>query len=142
MQKEFSFIVKSRIDELEVIAQTVERLGEDWNLPASIIFNISLALDELITNTVLYGYNKSPDYEIAIEFFCDDHKIRIKIMDSAKAFNLLNHPEPDTSVPLSERKVGGLGIFFVRKFMDSVEYERLDDKNIVTLTKKLNSELP
>ena len=58
--------------------------------------------------------------------------------DHGKKFDPLAHADPDTSLALEEREIGGLGIYLTKQFMDSVEYEYVGDKNILTIRKKLN----
>jgi anti-sigma regulatory factor (Ser/Thr protein kinase) len=65
--------------------------------------------------------------------------LRIIFCDSGIAFDPLAISEPDTSSALSERKIGGLGMFMVKKMMDSVDYCREDGKNILILTKSLEN---
>ena len=67
----------------------------------------------------------------------NDSQLRIEIRDDGIPFDPLAHPEPDTSIPLEEKPIGGLGILMARKSMDDISYERRDSENILTLTKRL-----
>ena len=68
--------------------------------------------------------------------------LRLTFTDTGRPFDPLQADDPDTKVPLSERKIGGLGIFVVKKMMDKVEYRRENDRNILTLTKCISPEVP
>jgi anti-sigma regulatory factor (Ser/Thr protein kinase) len=100
-----------------------------------------ISCDEIFTNIASYAYSDGKgDVAITVEFVSETRSLRIIFSDSGIAFDPLEISEPDTSSALSERKVGGLGMFMVKKMMDSVEYCRQDGKNILTLTKCLEKQ--
>ena len=95
-----------------------------------IIYPIHLACEEIIMNIVSYeGY-------IKIQIESDDKAITISFIDSGVAFDPLAKEMPDTSIPLEDRDIGGLGIFLTQQTMDDVTYQRVDDKNILTIKKQ------
>ena len=63
--------------------------------------------------------------------------MNIRIEDNAKEFNPVEVPEPDTHLPLEDREIGGLGIFFAKNLMDDIKYERKNSRNILILKKSL-----
>ncbi|MBN2441178.1 MAG: ATP-binding protein [Spirochaetales bacterium] len=98
---------------------------------------IRLACEEIIINIMKYAYPKSKG-DITIR--CDiqsGKSLTINIIDQGIEFNPLETEEPDIDSPVQERKIGGLGIFMVKKIMDSLEYQRIKDTNILTLKKSL-----
>jgi anti-sigma regulatory factor (Ser/Thr protein kinase) len=100
-----------------------------------------ICCDEIFTNIASYAYpDGNGSVTVTVEFVSETKSLRIIFSDSGTAFNPLEISEPDTSSALSERKVGGLGMFMVKKMMDSVEYCRQDGKNILTLTKCLEKQ--
>ena len=65
-------------------------------------------------------------------------KLTVSFTDSGKAFNPLEKPDPDITLSVEEREIGGLGIFLTKKYMDSVLYERKDNQNVLTITKTIS----
>ena len=96
---------------------------------------VNLAIDELLTNTISYGYDDDNVHRIALTLRLEDDKLIVAIVDDGKAFDSSETPEPDIDAPLEERPIGGLGLFLVQQMMDSVEYRRSDAHNVLTLTK-------
>jgi len=127
----------NQLNELDKIVEAVEKLSDKWGLSSKVCTELNLVLEELFTNIVFYAYEDGKEHELWIEFNKTDERIiRIRLIDEGKPFNLLESSASDLDKPLEERKVGGLGIHFVKEMMDKVEYERNDNKNVVILTRK------
>lgn len=97
--------------------------------------DIRLASEEALVNVINYAY---PSKEGNIEVSCEDMSgkgLKLEIKDSGIAFDPLSLPTPDLTLPMEQRKIGGMGIFMIRKVMSSVTYRRENGKNILTLTK-------
>ncbi len=129
--------LKNQLSELDKIAISLEELSEKWTIPAKIVMEINLVLEELFTNMVFYAYDDKEEHPIILEYLLiDANQLQIRLQDDGKPFNLLEKKVDDVfDKPLEERKIGGLGIHFVREMMNNVDYHREDDKNIVILTK-------
>lgn len=134
-KKEIS--IKNQLTQLEVLVNELEILSEEWELPMSISLNLNLVLEELITNTIFYGYEDQNEHLIKIEMSFENQVITLKIEDDGKEFNPLLMAEPNIELSVQDREIGGLGIHFVRKLMDEVSYSRMNNKNILTLTKRV-----
>jgi len=131
-------ILVNDISELNKVARVVEDLGEKWLLDARIVFDINLVLEEMVTNIIFYAYDDEKQHEIVIDVKKEKQMITIHVHDDGKPFDPSKFAEPDDlEKPLEERKIGGLGIYLVRKLMDDVEYQRKGNMNILTLSKKL-----
>jgi anti-sigma regulatory factor (Ser/Thr protein kinase) len=98
--------------------------------------SINLALEEAVTNVMLYAY---PDGKgkVLIEAEKNDKLITFIISDNGIPFDPTSSPEADITLSAEERSIGGLGIHLVRQIMDHISYERKDDTNILTLVKNL-----
>jgi serine/threonine-protein kinase RsbW len=96
-----------------------------------------LVLDELLCNTISYGYEDSRPDVIVLELDIVDDNLQIRITDAGAAFNPFERADPDLDLPLEQREPGGLGIYLVKKFMDEYSYDYSDGHNIVCLRKKL-----
>ncbi len=142
MLKKYEYTLKNELAELDTLASIIERLSETHNINPKISYAINLSLDELITNIISYGYGDSAEHLINLVFeFSGEREygaeLKIILIDDGKEFNPLEMPAPKTDIPLEERKIGGFGIYFVRKSMDDVFYERKDGKNTLTIIKKI-----
>ncbi|MCY4405531.1 MAG: ATP-binding protein [Rhodospirillaceae bacterium] len=104
-------------------------------LAEEIAFEVNLAVDELLTNTISYGYDDDGEHRIELVLRLEDGALVIEIADDGRAFDPLQAPAPDIGASLQDRAIGGLGIYLVRKTMDGVTYRRQDGRNVVTLTK-------
>ena len=105
-------------------------------MPASATQAAELALEEHLTNVFNYGYSDNVVHEIIVRFSVNDDWFQIEIEDDGRRFNPLERPPVDTSMPLEQRPIGGLGIHLIRKFMDELDYQRVDGKNVLRMRKK------
>jgi anti-sigma regulatory factor (Ser/Thr protein kinase) len=130
---------KNQLSEIERLGQVMEEFAELHHLPPNLVFEINLALEEILTNVISYGYEDSGEHEIILRLLLKEGEVIAKVEDDGQPFNPLEAAEPDTSKPLEERPVGGLGIHLVRKFMDAVEYKRRQGKNLLAMKKRIPS---
>lgn len=121
------------LDIVEAILQTEEVAS------AGQVFGvIRLVTEELVMNIVEYAYPDSGDDYLDVEIERDEKHITLRFRDGGVPFNPLSMTPPDISLPMEQRRIGGLGFFIVTKKMDSVEYEHADGENVLTVMKKLN----
>ena len=98
---------------------------------------VRLAMEEAVVNVIDYAYPHGTTEKIYIEAVANDERLKFTITDSGKPFDITAYPEVDLNIPAEERPIGGLGIHIVRQMMDSINYNRIDGKNVLTLRKKL-----
>jgi len=104
-------------------------------MPQELNMPINLALEEAVSNVMLYAYPGTSG-KVLVE--CDkSDKLVFTITDSGIPFDPTQQEDPDVTQSAEDRPIGGLGIFLVRQIMDDIRYERKDDKNILTLTKHI-----
>ena len=126
--------LRNDLSEIARIAEEIEEHGESRGWPMKWILNTNLALDELITNTVSYGYQDTDEHEIRITVTERDGALVVVLEDDGIAFNPFTAaPEPDVEADVDERPIGGLGVYFVKTLMDEVAYEWADGCNRITL---------
>jgi serine/threonine-protein kinase RsbW len=94
------------------------------------------ALVEWITNVISYAYADVREHWITVRFLAAPGQAQVEVEDDGREFNPLSLPLVDTSAPLEQRAIGGLGIHMVRQFMDSVGYRRESGRNILTMTRR------
>jgi len=136
-RSEEHFTIENRISELPALAERVEELAERWELQPTVTMNINLVLEEALSNIIYYAYPDDGEHEIQISLSLEGQNLCIIITDDGIAFDPTAHQEPDISLSAEERPVGGLGIFLISKIMDSVRYAREQNRNTLTLQKKI-----
>ena len=103
-------------------------------------FALRLVCDELVVNVVDYAYPDGKEGYLDVEIERDPSMLTIRFRDGGVPFNPLDRDMPDTTKPLEERRIGGLGIFLVIKKMDEVNYEYVNNENVLTIKKKISNE--
>jgi phosphoserine phosphatase RsbU/P len=136
MSEALDMKLNNKLSELDRLNQALTELGRRHGLPDKVMHDLNLALEEILTNIITYGYTDNREHEIKVRLSMQPGEIRIDVEDDGQPFNPLEAPEPDTTKPLKERTVGGLGIHLVRKLMDGLEYKRQGDRNLLTMKKK------
>ncbi len=126
---------------LPMLAQAVQEFGTAHALSLDLQSRLNLVLDELVTNSVCYALPDLAAPELRLCLFVDQDTVVAQIEDNGEAYNPFEEvPEPDTSLGLAERPIGGLGIFFVKKLIDSSAYERIDGRSRMTLKNRIGGQ--
>ncbi len=142
-KSQFSLTIPGRLEALAELAKKIDAHSAERNWPDGWAMKINVSLDELVTNVVSYGYGSdgserkanATDRDIHISFTEQGDILKIEIEDDGIVFNTFKEvPEPDTTLSLEERPIGGLGIMLVKNFMDEVAWERVGKRNRITLT--------
>jgi serine/threonine-protein kinase RsbW len=137
--KTFSFTLKNDIAELKILCRQLESIGGALGLPQRFVFEINLALDELFTNIISYGFNDRSEHAIQVRVAADDSVLTITVEDDGIPFNPIEQTEPRIPATIEDCTVGGLGIYLIKNLMDDVAYQRNQEKNILTLKKKIET---
>ena len=135
-----NFKVANRLSEIAPLAGRVSAFCAERRVSESVAFRINLAIEELLTNTIKYGYADQGAHEIVIELQQSGDRVTVEIVDDGKPFDLTQVPTPDLDAPVEQRAIGGLGLHFVRTMMDEVRYCRDGSRNRVTLVKRTTSD--
>lgn len=131
----YSFELNSKLSELKALNQHLTAFGRDIGLPDIGISEINICLDELFTNTVLYGFKDNREHQIKFTMQVDDNILSVSIEDDGVAFNPLERKTVKFPEDVMSAKIGGLGIHITRKLMDKISYERKRGKNKLTIKK-------
>lgn len=102
------------------------------------LMQVRLALEETVTNVILYAYPGEKDKDIRIDLTCESGKLKMAVTDSGIPFNPLEKKDPDLTLPPEERPIGGLGVYLVKQLMTEVTYSRRGGQNIVTMIKNMH----
>ncbi len=134
-----ALIMRNDIQQIPTLAEWIEAL----QVPQELNMPINLALEEIVSNVMLYAYPGINDGKVFVEYTEDNNeqgkRLIFTISDSGIQFDPTQKEEADITLSAEERKIGGLGIHLVRQLMDEIRYERIGDKNILTLVKYLKS---
>jgi len=132
-----SFTLKNSLSELNRLSDILEQVKVEWQLTGKFILQLNLVLDELFTNVVSYGSIGGPEEQVRFTLKRRGDAIEIVMCDRGTAFDPTVAKKPKRDCALAETPDGGLGIFLVHQYTDSISYRRAEDKNILTLTKKI-----
>ena len=135
----FAYDVEADVANMEAMLSPILRKLEALEVEHKAIYQIHLSLEELFTNIASYAYppEKKGMIHISYEILSEPRAIRVRIADEGIPFNPFESEEPDLHASVEERKIGGLGLFIVKKTMDNIEYVRQGDSNVLTITKKI-----
>jgi serine/threonine-protein kinase RsbW len=134
MDQQFGMTIGSDIAEIPEVSAWLEEVMQASGFSEEAILDIQLAAEEAITNVIVHGY-KEPGGEVVITCHVTSDRVEVEIADTAPPFDPLSMPEPDLDGSIEERRIGGLGVFLIRKVMDGVSYRYENGKNILLMTK-------
>ncbi|MEI6764627.1 MAG: SpoIIE family protein phosphatase [Bacteroidota bacterium] len=126
-------VIQNKADNLPAAAEKIRSFCHDNKVSDETCFALNLIVEELVFNTISYGYNDDQSHDITISFSIEADGIQLEITDDAIAFNPLDAEAPDINAAISERKIGGLGIHLVKNLSDSFSYQRAGSNNIIQI---------
>ena len=135
---EKKLVIKNDISEISKLATFIGELSEELDFTPELNFNLSLVLEEAVSNVILYAYGKEEQKEISLVAYLSDNNLVFVLTDSGMEFDPTKVPDADVTLSAEEREIGGLGIYLIRQIMNTVEYQRIDGKNVLTMRKELN----
>lgn len=128
--------VDAKIENLGTVTSFIDEELEKNDCPMKAQMQIDVAIDELFSNIAYYAYNPEVGpATIKVEVEKDPMSVVITFLDHGVPYDPLAKADPDTTLSVEERGIGGLGIFMVKKTMDDITYEYKDGKNILTIKK-------
>ena len=126
------------VQETEALGAFVKQVAQQLALDKSLTGKLRLAVEEAVVNVMEYAYPAGMTGKVNVCATSDGHRLKFIITDTGIPFNPTEVSAADTTLSAEERPVGGLGILLVRNLMDSINYERIDGKNILTLSKTIH----
>ncbi len=127
------------VKEVEELSSFIKEMAEKLNIAKTLAFNLRLALEEAVVNVMEYAYPAGTAGDVNIRVTFNGRRLNFIISDTGVSFNPTEASTANTSLSAEERPVGGLGIFLVRELMDTINYERIDGKNVLTLSKNIDN---
>ena len=132
-----SFELRNQLSELATLCEKMEGVGQTLGLSRRCLFEVNLALDELFTNIISYGFQDQSEHFIRVRVSAAPDMLTVVLEDDGVAFNPVERIPPDLPCALDQCKVGGLGIHLVKNLMDEVTYERRAGTNVLTMKKTI-----
>ena len=131
--------IAATVENIEVVTDFVNEQLEALDCPMKAQIQIDIAIDELFGNIARYAYNPEVgDATVRVEVIEDPLAVVITFIDKGVPYDPLAKADPNTTLSVEEREIGGLGIFMVKKTMDEITYEYKDGQNILAIKKNLN----
>ena len=127
--------VEAKVENIDVVTNFVNDILEENCCPMKIQMQIDVVIDEIFGNISYYADGGKASVQAGIE----KGMIVLVFIDQGIPYNPLENKDPDITLNLEEREIGGLGIYMVKKIMDEVSYEYMDGQNILRMRKSLSS---
>ena len=132
------FETKALINKIPEVTAFIDEELEKLGCSMKDQMQIDVAIDELFANIAHYAYGKQiGDVKVSFDFDPETRIASVTFTDSGIPFNPLENDDPDVTLSLEDREIGGLGIFLVKKTMHAIEYLRENGQNILTIKKTL-----
>ena len=131
-----NIVLANDTKELPRLTAFTEEVCEAVGLSSEETAQVKVAIEEAVVNVMYYAYPTGKRGDVTIEAASNEMRLKVTIIDSGKPFDPTAYAPIDTTLSAKERKVGGLGIHIMRQNMDSINYERMDNLNVLTLRKK------
>jgi sigma-B regulation protein RsbU (phosphoserine phosphatase) len=128
-------LLTNDVKQVPQLNQFIQSVSGKLNLDRSLTSQLMLAVEEAVVNVMSYAYPLGTKGDITIEARATDQWLKFIITDEGKAFDPTQNTKADTTLNAEDRPIGGLGILLVQQLMDTINYERIDGKNVLTLKK-------
>lgn len=127
--------IASGRQDTEGVAAALQHFATSHGASTSVIHDLQVAIDEVLSNIISHGYGEDANGEILVRLLRRPDAFIVEVEDKGRPFDPLQAPLPDLTAPLSHRRIGGLGVHFVRSLMDEVSYTRRGGRNCLRLLK-------
>ncbi len=133
MRRQKAVTLTRGVEDMALVIEALDDFCQGIGISSQDEHSLHLAVEEIVSNVLVHGYRGLPHpVSVSLESIPPD-RVRAVVTDSAPAYDPLSRPEVDTTQPLEERPIGGLGVHLVKKLMDATHYERRDGQNILTM---------
>jgi sigma-B regulation protein RsbU (phosphoserine phosphatase) len=140
IQDIFSITILNNLKAIDSVVEGLKAFAEGKSIQSGVVQKLCIAFDELLNNIISYGYVDDGVHEIFVEVDYRNDALAVTIKDDGIPFNPFMGDDPDISLSVDDREIGGLGIHLVRQMMDEVSYMRFTDMNMVRLVIKTGAQ--
>ena len=130
-----TMVLRNELGDLDTLNDALERFGKQGRLPVVTMAELRVVCDDIVSNVINHGYPQGGHHDIEVRLELTGHRLVVTVSDDGVAFDPLAVASPDTTLPLEQREVGGLGIHLVRSLTDEATYGRHGGRNVITLVK-------
>ena len=134
-----TLVIKNDVKEVSKFSEFMKSVMMKLDVEKSFARQLRLAVEEAVVNVIDYAYPVGQEGEIEVRMMSDGKTLKTVITDSGVAFDPTSKEKADTTLSAEDRQIGGLGILLVREIMDTINYERTEAKNVLTLIKKIKN---
>lgn len=135
--QEYHLTIPAVLEKIEAACEFVSKIARSAGMSDDAVYHCYLSVEEICTNVIEHGYHyQGQDKAIDVHCTVEPQQLTITITDDADPFNPLTLNDPDPTAPLTERHGGGWGVFFVKKYMDSVRYSYTNKRNHLIMQKR------
>src|SRR5262245_22643304 len=131
--EELRLTIHNEIGELARASAMAREHLERHGFEEAVVFATDLALEEVLSNVIRYAYDDHDQHRIVIALRTAGRCIEIQIVDDGREFDPVSAPAVEVAVPLERRRIGGLGLHLLRAFVSEMHYERIKDRNVLSL---------
>ena len=135
-------VLRNQLSDLDTLDDILDRFGTHGRLPAATMAELRVVCDDIVSNVINHGYPQGGEHDIEVRLELTGRRLVVTVSDDGVAFNPLAVAPPDTTLPLEERELGGLGIHLVRSLTDEATYGRHGGRNVITLVKMVPGPSP
>lgn len=134
MSESLALSLLNRLSELPPLAEAVEAFLQRAGLSRAVIDAVRLAIDELVANVIRWGHDDGQEHRVQVQVSIDAARVQVVIADDGRPFDPSAAPPPDVLAAPERRSEGGLGLHLVRTIVDEIAYQRVDGRNIATVS--------
>ena len=135
----FLLELRSDLSEIDRLRERFEAFAEDLGFPPKTVFEMTLVLEEMVTNVMTHGLSGDRERMVAVAARFSGGVLHLRLEDDGIPFDPLSVPEPDIAAAEEDRPIGGLGVHLARKLLDSMRYERAGGRNVLTMEKTVRA---
>lgn len=135
-----SLRLKNRMSDVDEACNAFRSFAEEHRMPARTQSDLLIAVDELVSNVVKYAWDDEAEHEIELEVELTRREVVLAVSDDGKPYDAFAREDPDLTLPLEDRPIGGLGIHIVRRLTNEQRYQRLAGRNRLTIRRTLSDD--
>ncbi len=133
----FHMTLGAHLSDVARVHATFANFATAHRVPPDVRRSLQVVLDELLANIVTHGLTGCAGGEATIDVVLSAEALVVTLADNGPPFDPLGRAAPDTTLPVADRQIGGLGVHLARQMMDEVRYDRRDDRNVTVLLKRI-----
>ena len=128
-------IIRNNIADLAALTTAMERVGAEHGMPEQSLFQLQVALDEIVSNVIKYAWPRGDAHDIEIRITARENGVEVEIIDDGLMFDPRHAPKRDKPLPGQRPRPGGVGVQMTKQLVDRIDYTRIGNRNHTTLTK-------